>query len=103
MPVARMVSDADLVLSELASLIADEGNPLVDLPRMRARMRNPMPCPHCTSITTRERVTRTQLGYRTFVCQTCRHTFNERTGTPFNHLTVPTDIVLQVVLWRLRV
>jgi putative transposase len=61
-----------------------------------------MPCPHCTSTTTRERSARTQLGYRTFACLTCCRTFNERTGTPFNHLTFPTDIVLQVVLWRLR-
>ncbi|GHO63954.1 IS6 family transposase [Ktedonobacter sp. SOSP1-52] len=27
---------------------------------------------------------------------------NERTGTPFNHLEFPTDIVLLAVLWRLR-
>ena len=31
-----------------------------------------------------------------------RRTFNERTGTPFNFLEYPTDIVLLVVLWRLR-
>jgi putative transposase len=61
-----------------------------------------MPCPHCTSTTTRERSARTQLGYRTFSCLTCCRTQGERTGTPFNHLTFPTDIVLQVVLWRLR-
>jgi putative transposase len=61
-----------------------------------------MLCPYCSSTTTRERTARTQLGYRTFACLTCRRTFNERTGTPFNHLTFPTDIVLQVVLWRLR-
>lgn len=61
-----------------------------------------MPCPHCASTSTRERPARTQLGYRTFHCLTCRRTFNERTGTPFNQLTFPTDIVLQVVLWRLR-
>jgi putative transposase len=42
------------------------------------------------------------VGYRTFRCQSCARTFNERTGTPFNYLTFPTDIVLQVVLWRLR-
>jgi transposase-like protein len=42
------------------------------------------------------------LGYRTFTCHSCKRTFNERTGTPFNHLTFPTEIVLQVVLWRLR-
>ena len=28
--------------------------------------------------------------------------FNERTGTPFNFLEYPTDVVLLVVLWRLR-
>jgi len=28
--------------------------------------------------------------------------FNERTGTKFNHLQFPTDVVLLVVLWRLR-
>jgi transposase-like protein len=32
----------------------------------------------------------------------CKRTFNERTTTPFNYLEYPTDIVLLVVLWRLR-
>src|SRR5260370_15539580 len=41
------------------------------------------------------------VGYRLFRCRPCRRTFNERTGTPFNHLQVPTDIALLVVLWRL--
>jgi len=27
---------------------------------------------------------------------------NDRTGTPFNHLGAPTDIVLLVVFWHLR-
>jgi putative transposase len=57
-----------------------------------------MPCPHCASITTREQPARTHLGYRTFTCLNCWRSFNERTGTPFNHLTFPSDIVLQVVL-----
>ena len=61
-----------------------------------------MSCPHCSSATTREWAARTQLGDRIFHCLTCRRTFNERSSTPFNHLTFPTDIVLQVVLWRLR-
>ncbi len=33
---------------------------------------------------------------------TCRRRFNERSGAPFNNLSVPTDIVFLVVLWRLR-
>lgn len=61
-----------------------------------------MPCPHCTSAATKELTKKTQLGYRAFHCSSCRRTFNERTGTPFNYLEYPTDIVLLVVVWRLR-
>ncbi len=61
-----------------------------------------MPCPHCAASATTEQPRRTALGYRTFRCRACRRTFNERTGTPFNHLQYPTDLVLLVVLWRLR-
>src|SRR4028118_461737 len=68
---------------------------------LRARGKQ-MACPNCASTTTNERSTRTQLGYRTFRCLRCRRIFNERSGTPFNYLTFPSDIVLQVILWRLR-
>jgi transposase-like protein len=61
-----------------------------------------MACPNCASTLTCERTARTQLGYRTFRCLRCSRVFNERTGTSFNYLTFPSDIVLQVVLWRLR-
>ncbi len=61
-----------------------------------------MTCPHCTSTTTTELPKRTQLGYRIFRCSACRRQFNERTGTQFNFLEFPTDIVLLVVLWRVR-
>lgn len=61
-----------------------------------------MNCPYCTSPTTKEQTKKTSLGYRTFRCSDCRRIFNERTGTAFNFLEYPTDIVLQVVLWRLR-
>ena len=61
-----------------------------------------MDCPHCTSTVTKERTKKTSLGYRTFCCSDCKRTFNERTETPFNFLEYPTDIVLLVVLWRLR-
>ncbi len=61
-----------------------------------------MPCPHCAQTVTAALPRRTTLGYRTFRCPGCRRSFNERTGTPFNHVQVPTDIVLLVVLWRLR-
>ena len=61
-----------------------------------------MTCPYCQSTTTSERSKKTQLGYRTFCCQTCTRRFNERTGTDFNYLEFPTDIGLLVVLWRVR-
>src|SRR5579862_8195723 len=61
-----------------------------------------MPCPTCASPATREQLQRTALGYRTFRCTACHCRFNERTGTPFNFLEYPTDIVLLVVRWRLQ-
>ena len=59
-------------------------------------------CPHCVSAATTRRQGRTTLGYRRFNCRSCKRRFNERTGTPFNHLQVATDVVLLAVLWRLR-
>jgi putative transposase len=61
-----------------------------------------MTCPHCESTATTERSDRTELGYRRFRCRDCRRGFNERTGTPFNRLQYPTDVVWLVVLWRFR-
>jgi putative transposase len=59
-------------------------------------------CPHCDSNQTSRRRRRTSLGYRTFRCRGCGRNFNERSGTPFNQLQYPTDIVRLAVLWRLR-
>ena len=61
-----------------------------------------MPCPHCLSTSTSKRKHRTSLGYKTFCCRDCNKRFNERSGSPFNDLQFPTDIVLLAVLWRLR-
>src|ERR1700716_3940193 len=61
-----------------------------------------MTCPYCASSVTKEQKKKTLLGYRMFRCSACQRIFNERTGTPFNSLEFPTDIVLLVVLWRLR-
>jgi putative transposase len=55
-----------------------------------------------SSISTRQLKNDSLLGYRTFRCSACKRTLNERTGTAFNFLEYPTDIVLLVVLWRLR-
>ena len=61
-----------------------------------------MTCPRCGSSQTSRRRRRTSLGYRSSACRACGRLFNERTGTPFNDLQYPTDIVLRAVLWRLR-
>ena len=61
-----------------------------------------MPCPYCAATVTSELRRRTTLGYRMFRCRACRRTCNERTGTPLNHLQVPTDDAVLVVLWRLQ-
>jgi len=61
-----------------------------------------MKCAYCSSLITTQLPRKTSLGYRTFRCSDCGRVFNERTGTAFNHLQFPTDIVLLVVLWRLR-
>lgn len=59
-------------------------------------------CPHCTALATTQLARSTSLGYQIFRCSVCHRVFNERTSTLFNYLQFPTDIVLLVVLWRLR-
>jgi len=61
-----------------------------------------MNCPHCNSTHTTRLGRTTELGYPVFRCRECKRSFNERTLTPFNFLEVPTDIVFQVLLCRLR-
>jgi putative transposase len=56
-----------------------------------------MTCPHGESTATTERSDRTTLGYRRFRCRDCSRVFNERTGTLFNRLQYPTDVVCLVV------
>src|SRR3954454_12864350 len=60
-----------------------------------------MTCPHGRSRPTRKLRVATDLGYSRFPCRSGQRTCNERTGTPFSFLEMPTDIVFQVVLFRL--
>ena len=57
--------------------------------------------PYCQSAQTRPLAKTTDLGYVLYRCQGCRRQCNERTGTPFHFLEMPTDIVFPVVLFRL--
>ena len=61
-----------------------------------------MSCPHCHSCEVAPLSGTTDLGYPVFRCRVCRRKFNERTGTSFNYLEFPTDIVFQVLLCRFR-
>ena len=61
-----------------------------------------MVCPHCQSPQLRKLNRLTELGYAVFRCRGCQRKSNERTGTPFNFLELPTDIVFEIVLCRLR-
>ena len=60
-----------------------------------------MTCPYCHSPGIRKLNRTTYLGYAVFRCPDCRRKCNERTGTPFNYLEFPTDIVFEIVLCRL--
>ena len=60
-----------------------------------------MTCPYCQTDDTQKLNAATDLGYCRFRCRGCARRFNERTGTPFNHLEFPSDIVFQVVVFRL--
>ena len=62
----------------------------------------PLNCPHCKSDNTRQSQKTTSLGFCIFRCHGCQAMFNERTGKAFNLVQCPTDVVMLVVLWRLR-
>ena len=61
-----------------------------------------MTCSHCQSNEITKLQRKTKLAYACYRCKACHRLFNERTGTPFNHLQFPTDVVMLVLLWRLR-
>ncbi len=90
-------------MSELRAALGGDGIHRVSLQKIKSSQQGIlMNCPHCGSTTTAQLVAKTSLGYRTFRCRRCVRKFNERTGTQYNHLQFPTDIVMLVVLWRLR-
>src|SRR6201986_4313132 len=61
-----------------------------------------MKCPYCQSQRLQKRKRSTDLGYVMFRRRDCGSKSNERTGTPFNFLEFPTDIVFEIILCRLR-
>jgi len=61
-----------------------------------------MDCPYCQSKLFTQLKRTTSWGYTIFRCQSCRRNYNERTDTTFNRIEVPTDIVFEVLLCRIR-
>ena len=58
-----------------------------------------MNCPHCQSKNTVALKQTTTLDYKQFRCGKCRRQFNERTGTIYNFLEFPTDVVMLTVFY----
>lgn len=56
-------------------------------------------CPHCKSRKINQLKSTTSLGYRQFCCHNCAKQFNERTGTMYNFLEFPTDVVMLTVFY----
>jgi len=61
-----------------------------------------MNCLYCHSTNILERKGLTELGYKRYQCRECRHRYNERTGTPYNYLEYPTDIVVLMLFHYTR-
>ncbi len=61
-----------------------------------------MDCPHCQSALTRLLNRLTTLGYQQFYCRSCGRQFNERTGTPFNFIEYPTEVVMIALHYYFR-
>ena len=61
-----------------------------------------MNSPHCQSIAISTLHRQTHLGYPMFRCKLCHRTYNQRTATPFNFIEIPTDILFEILLCRVR-
>ena len=61
-----------------------------------------MDCPHCASTNARQCSSKTNLGYKKYRCRGCHRQYNERTGTTFNFIEYPTDVVMLGVNYYYR-
>jgi len=58
-----------------------------------------MNCPDCNSDRYCALKRPTKLDYRQYQCRRCCKYYNERSGTPYNYLTYPTDVVLLAIFY----
>ena len=61
-----------------------------------------MKCPKCKLAKYTLLKAKTNLGYNQFRCKNCRKQYNERSGTPLNHLIFPTEVVMLTVHYYFR-
>jgi len=61
-----------------------------------------MKCYHCKSTNLLHLKDKTSLGCEQYRCRECNRRFNERTGTRFNRLQYPADIVMLAVLYYIK-
>ncbi len=61
-----------------------------------------MNCPHCESKSTLALTQDTTLGYKQFRCRGCGKQFNDRTGTEFNFIEYPTEVVMIALHYYFR-
>jgi putative transposase len=61
-----------------------------------------MDCLYCQSNNSRLCKQKTALGYHQFRCRHCHKQFNERTGTAFNFIQYPTEVVMMAVHYCYR-
>ena len=64
--------------------------------------RHKVNCPVCKSTKSYQLKRYTNLGYKQYRCLDCRKQYNERTGTVFNFLNYPTEVILLTVLFYYR-
>ncbi|MBT6538999.1 MAG: IS6 family transposase [Francisellaceae bacterium] len=58
-----------------------------------------MDCPYCNSNDIKIFKTKTNLGYLQYFCRDCCHQYNERTGTKFNFIELPNEVVMLAVYY----
>jgi len=61
-----------------------------------------MNCPHCKSSNIYTCKNKTNLGYQQYRCRCCGKQYNERTGTPFNFIEYPNEVVMMALTYYYR-
>ncbi len=58
-------------------------------------------CPHCSATST-YKDGRDRAKKQRYRCATCRRSFTDRTGTPFENHRWPQDVIIMAIRWYFR-